>query len=551
MAITSPRADLGSKAAPFPDVEERRALYRDLVRAVRRYHLFSDATASNLGIDWDDSLSGYESVFVEAADEAALREALDRFANSLHDPHLGYEPETPGEELSLGLTLEGIWHGPGASGAGFAVRSVDSAALRGRVEPGDRLLSAGGVPAERLTQTCFDRTKANNLPAAVSGVASFLAHRNTHTSNVRIGDKVRWRLQRPDTKVSYEIELTWSQEKSNPQTVQALRTDPDYSLTRCHPYDSNDAYSLPDRHYSPSADGASGYKITGVGNRFCLYTAEKPPYRYYPIVRHYSFFYYAGYPNSHEEDAQLNNAATYAVLADYYALSRLLRARPETRGLIVDLRDNGGGNDPEWFLDWYAPAPYEDHYIVARVAPEWQDPAFTSRVVNIDEDWLKWYRRAAIGRANGTWLRRPFKCLRPDCSGGNRFSPGRALVTAPVALLVGRGCNSSCAHVAQIFDENDFGPLIGEPAQATQTSQHHPYPVRTSAGLKLGQLKLALSTDESGKTGKRLEGALPHVDYPISRTFDNRDTIDAAHVTAALRAFGEYPFPKRVTPLGP
>jgi len=98
-----------------------------------------------------------------------------------------------------------------------------------------------------------------------------------------------------------------------------------------------------------------------------------------------------------------------------------------------------------------------------------------------------------------------------DCSGGNRFDPQHALLKVPVALLVGRNCHSSCAHFANIFDEYDFGPLIGEPTPSTVTAQSYPYAIRTRSGLSL----------------------------------------DAAHVDAALRAFKTYPFPPHVAPLGP
>jgi hypothetical protein len=285
------------------------------------------------------------------------------------------------------------------------------------------------------------------------------------------------------------------------------------------------ARAIPGARRSAGPYGAA-YRLTGYGRRFCLYTAEAPPYRDYPIVRHYSFFYYPGFPRDQEEDGKFNDEATYIVAADYFTLSRLLRARPQTRGLILDLRDNDGGNDPESFLDWYAPAPYEDQYIALRADSSWEDPAFTAKVGNVDAAFLAWYRRAAAGLEKGSWLKRPFKCLRPDCGGGNRFAPQHALLKVPVALLVGRGCHSSCAHFANIFDEYDFGPLIGEPTPATVTAQSYPHPIRTRLGVALGQLKLALSTSWSGKSGKPLEGALPFIDHPIPMTLENSAVLD-------------------------
>lgn len=548
-------ADGAVLPVPFPDAAERRALYQDLVSAVRKYHVFSVQTATNLGLDWEDSLKRLEPAFVEAQDLPSLREALDRLACGLHDVHLGYASQLPGEPLRLGLTLEGIWRDNHAE---FRVRSVEDPALRGRVQPGDRLVMVNGARGEELPRVYLDHAKGNNWPSVTRDVARFLTRRDATRSRVRLGDVERWRLRRSGAAADYELALPWLRaadiRDAGAPAAAELRTDPDYRPSLCHPYES-DYFSLADRHYSlPGAGagaGAGGYRITGYGRRFCLYTAEDPPYRDYPIVRHFSFFYYAGFPRDHAEDAKLNNEATYAVAADYFALSRLLRARPQTRGLILDLRDNGGGNDPEWFLDWYAPAPYEDQYIAVRSGPQWQDAGFTARVLNIDEDWLKWYRQAAASAAPGSWIKRPVKCPRPDCSGGNRFAPARALLNVPTVVLVGRGCISSCAHFVSIFDEYNFGPLIGEPAPVTETDQRYPYPVRTRSGLYLGDITLALNASLSGKTGRPLEGVLPFVDYPVALTLDDRDAWDTAHVAAALRAFKEYPFPKHVAPLGP
>lgn len=548
-AVVKP-PDMQVAAPGFPDAAERRALHAELLMTVRKYHVFAEPTAKNLGIKWEQTLRALEPVFAMAAEPGALREALSRFGNSLHDMHLGYDSELSGERLRLGLTLMASWRDDHAE---YRVQSVEDPVLRERVQPGDWLVAVDEIPAEQLPHRYLDRSAANNWPAVAADVARYLTRRDSDVARTRAGDIEHWRLRHSDSAAPYSLELRWEKRGSVAPTSNELRTEPDYRPTRCHPYDSLDAGALPERNYNgpPTRQPGSGYRITGRGQHFCLYTSEQPPYSHYPIVRHFSFFYYAGFPRDHAEDAALNNAATYAVAADYFSLSRMLRERPQTRGLIVDLRDNGGGNDPDWFLDWYAPAPYEDVYTAVRVMPEWLDSNFTDRVLNIDEGWLAWYRGAAAARAPGSWLTRPWKCRRLDCSGGNHNTPAHALLKVPVALLVGRGCQSSCAAFASIFDEYDFGPLIGEPAQATQTTQIYTHPVRTRSGLQLGRIKLALNDTRSGKNGQLLEGVLPAVDYPVPLTIESRDAWDSALIAAALRAFKEYRFPRPIAPLGP
>lgn len=300
----------------------------------------------------------------------------------------------------------------------------------------------------------------------------------------------------------------------------------------------------PDRRYP------GGYRLRSHGRFYCLYVSDRAPYDAYPIVRHFTV-HYSHLGNMSVFPRYILPDTGWQVSAEYFNLSLALRALSHVKGIILNLRDNRGGNDPEWFLDWYAPAPYADMFTSVRVYPDYDDPAFRKRVVNVDDDWYRWYRKATVGVAAGSDVRRPFKCVNDDCSGDNRFAPAHGLLAVPVALLVGPECMSSCAHMAHIFDENDFGPLIGEPTAASYTSQRLTYPVKTRAGLDLGAIRLGLSRDSSGKTGEPLEGFTVHIDYPVERTFEGRDSWDARLVDVAVRAFREYKFPRRVAKLGP
>ena len=189
----APAAAADDALAPFPGRAERLLLYQDLVTAIRRYHVFSATTAANLGLDWPDAMQRLEAAFADAPDLAALREAIERLSCSLHDAHLGYEPGVPGEELRLGLELDGTY----ADGrAEFRVRSIDDPALKQLVQRDDAIVLLDGIPVEQLARLYLDRTRANNWPAAARGVARYLTRRSTAVSSTRPGDVSRWRLRR-------------------------------------------------------------------------------------------------------------------------------------------------------------------------------------------------------------------------------------------------------------------------------------------------------------------------------------------------------------------
>lgn len=143
-AVVTP-PDMQAAVPGFPDAAERRALHAELLTVVRKYHVLAEPTAKNLGIKWEQTLRALEPVFAAAAEPGAQREALCRFGNSLHDMHLGYDSELPGERLRLGLTLLASWRDDHAE---YRVQSVEAQALRERVQPGDWLVAVDEIVAE-------------------------------------------------------------------------------------------------------------------------------------------------------------------------------------------------------------------------------------------------------------------------------------------------------------------------------------------------------------------------------------------------------------------
>jgi hypothetical protein len=540
LSVAAPaNADAG--APRFPTVDERRALFADLVAAVRKFHLFSARTQKNLGRRWEEELPALEEAFAKAEDEPSLAEAGNRFGHSLHDGHLRYEPPASvgrGQHLTLGLAMDVEW----VSGAPrFYVAEPPPAGTATGVHAGDIVVSAAGVAGEKLLPTYALESSENNWRGIARDVAEYLVSRSTARSATKPGSTDAWVLRhRKGGEV--RVDLMWRKEPWPGENEEGGESeedivDIDYAPAHC-------SRDLPDRKYP------SSYRLVNHGRFYCLYVSAKAPYSAYPIVRHFSVHYsHLGemtvYPR------YMLPATGWQVSAEYANLSLALRALRGVRGLILDLRDNYGGNDPEWFLDWYAPAPYADMFTSVRVFPEYSDAGFRKHVANVDEDWHRWYVKATGGHAAGDDVPRPFKCMNADCTGDNRFTPAHGLLAVPVALLVGPGCMSSCAHIAHIFDEDDFGPLIGEPTAASYTTQRLAYPLKVASGLDLGAIGLGLSRDSSGKTGEPLEGYQVHIDYPVERTFDGRDTWDAALVDSALKAFREYSFPKRTAKVGP
>lgn len=481
--------------------------------AVRAYHVFTPRIDANLGRTWDAELPILEREFATADSPSALTTAIGHFVNSLHNPHCWYNAPQRPVALTPGFVLEAEWTG---SSAKFFVSEVLEGASQGKPKVGDELVSVDGVPARELLEQLRFESSANNWRGIAHDVAEWLSSPRTWTSTKEEGGTSDWVFAPRDGGNPYPVRTTY---------VRRTRSEGRRS-EHAIAYDGDDCLGRPPRRYGP-------YELRSRGVNVCLYTSRDPRFRDFPIVRQVSFDY----------------GSTSLVRADYHALKEALGALPRARGVILDLRDNGGGNNPNWFMDWWAAGPYVDRMVRLRLVDDLAGEGKLERVNALGEHAAT-YLRALAARAPGQSFTRdePFFCRTAACDDDNRYVPKHRVTEAPVALLVGPGCVSSCDSLAQLFDENDFGPLIGEPTAVGYTAFRYRHDIRTERGEDLGFATLALSFEVSGKTKEPLEAAPLHLDYPVDRTVANRSSYDALLVERALEAFGAFRFPRPVAP---
>jgi hypothetical protein len=500
-------------AAPAGGVslEERRALFDELVATVKKVDVFPAPTVQNLGFRWEDDVLSLRDEFLAADTAAKLNVALCHFGNSLHDAHCGFKPATPnGEELTLGFSTDVEWLDGRPA---FYVSAVEDARLSKTVTPGDVVVSVDGVPTKDFLYRYRFTSNHGNWRSIAADVAEHLTRRRPPRWLVRKGEASRWELASRKTGAIRAIELTWAAGAPGSD-----RDDSDYAVD----FERTDCDGLAERHYG------QGYRIVARGFDYCVYASEDAAHRAYPVVRHFTFHYDGA--RSHMQ---------HLLRAERDNLQGALAARGDLRGLIVDLRDNTGGNNANLFLDWYAPpAPYVGDFFFPRLDPALATPDAVGALVNLDGPVADAYLRAARGPAPND----PFALRLPDTWGPDGFDPtnrhvARHQVTAaPVALLVGPRCASSCDVVARAFAENGFGPLVGTPPAGVNSMIQLRRELKALDGRVLGELRIAFSRQASGKTGAEVQGTAPKMDVMVERTFDNADRYDAELVTRAIAA---------------
>jgi hypothetical protein len=234
------------------------------------------------------------------------------------------------------------------------------------------------------------------------------------------------------------------------------------------------------------------------------------------MVRHTNFFYSS------------KGAIDYATIQQDHELVRaFLAATPHLAGVLLDLRDNGGGHHPDLFLPWYLAGPYPRTVRWVRLHRQLSDRARLAQALWSSVAAEEYVRRAAIGEK---WWVQDFECDATECPP----MPNALVTKAPIAVLVGSSCRSSCDTFVNIWSERHAGPTIGEPAAAMLTSNRYPLDVRLG-DESLGQLTVALSGVRATEHDAWREGNAGPVDEPVERSWPAVD-YEQKMIDAAIRA---------------
>jgi len=492
-------------AAPFPDEAERLKLFHSLVAVARTRHVFSANTEKNLGRTFEDEVPGLEREFAQADSIERLIVAVYHFQNALHDAHCWYMPPYRPRVLTAGFSADVEWIDGQPR---FYVSEIDDPELTQVISPGDFIDEIDGIPAMQFMEAFRLESNANQRHTLANGIADFLGRRMSPL--IELDDTVALGFVQRASGNKVSITRQWQPPMASQATKQS---DIDYSL-RC-----SDRLAL--RDYGT-------YELTAIGYNFCFYTSQTSPYDAYPIVRQFSF----SYPNEGHFE--------HVLRLDHSLLRTLLSTLPRAKGVLIDLRDNRGGNRDTLFMDWWAPEPYMHDVSELLLVDDFADRAQLEQagVTGWGSDAIDLYLAALKARTPGQqFYRRPAFCQNEACDGDTRYVPANQVTRLPLALFVGPTCVSACDGFALNMQTNNFATILGEPPRAGYTTYRLEYRVVTpDTQVDLGTLRFALSREFNGTTGELIEGRPLPIDIPLWRTFENSDRYDQLLVDAAIEA---------------
>lgn len=475
-------------------------LFEDLVAKVRRYHVFAGGQEAA----FERAVPRLRAEVVAAETEAQAMVALAHLQKALGDRHCNLSPPGDVRPMRFGLGI-GLHTELEPSGkVRVRVEEILDAALESKLRVGDELLSVDGVPVETwLAEHPFE-SNALNPDARRSETAEAIVNQTAPWSTTKEGDPRALAFATAGVlTLPFRRPFRYEREESLP----SIDDSPPMARIDC-----TEEAKVP----------YAGYELASLGVNYCTYrpTAENRAAQGTRIVRFLSFMYPARDPSS-----QLR-----WVRVDHDGLVRDLAG---AKRVVLDIHENHGGNNPFVFLSWFAKKPWQHERVTVRVSPDFSEDTVRQFLYGDGALTTRYLEAAKRGEPS---LSYPFLCSGDGCEGMRGPRPAERVTEAPVGVVTGPECTSSCDALSVIWSELNMGPIVGKQPMHGFTTVRHEFSMRGPDGRSLGLFRVALSHE--GFPGKPpLEGAPIRLDWQAPETFATRESwLDAsiAEVTTRL-----------------
>lgn len=474
-------------------------LFDELLANVRRSHVFAEGQAAA----FEGALERLRREALEAETEAQALVALNHLERALGDRHCNLAPAGDVRQARLGLGISLHTEREAAGKVRVRIDEIEDPALEAKLRVGDELLVVDGVPVGQWLADHPFESNALNPEARLSETARSIVAQVIPWTTTKEGQLRKLSFANAgETALPFRRPFRYERESKQPD----LDASPPMASISCT--------QEPKSPYS-------GYELASVGVNYCTYrpSAGNRGAQGTRIVRFLSFWY-----SGRESSTQLR-----MVKVDHDGLARDLAG---ARRVVLDLHENHGGNNPFVFLSWFAKKPWQHEMVTVRVGRDFAEDDVRNFLFG-DGELVKRYLAAA--QRGESWLTYPFLCKGEGCDGMRGPRPAEHVTEAPVGLVTGPECTSSCDAFSVIWSTYGMGPIVGKQPMHGFTSVRHDLPMRGPNGRSLGLFRIALSHE--GFPGKPpLEGTPIQLDWQAPETFATRSSwLDASVVEVASR----------------
>ena len=464
-------------------------VFDSLVKRITSTHVFPPAFVKVVGHPWADDAPVLRGEMLRARTREDALIALSHLQNSLRDGHcwLDKPDDVRHRPYALGVSY---WSGGTLAAPDVRVQAIRSPALEGRVRIGDRVVAVDGVPIARWFADNRFETRLLEPLAALDEIAYRIFVAEEPFTHVRKGTERKLLLSRDGNQV--EATLVFDDAGAFKMPSPGLDRPPPMAEVGCD-------NGRPAPEYGD-------YTLSATGVNVCIYTQKASARPKVPVVRWVSFAYAGRGP-----------AALRAVKVDHDLMKKELAG---AAGVILDLHENGGGNNPFLFLGWFAKKPMSHEIVRVKVVPgldaEQLEEAFFGESGTIDA-----YKAALAG--GKPFVESRFLCEAGACDDVAPIASER-VTDAPVAILTGAACMSSCDTFALTWKTAGLGLIAGEQPNHGYTVNRLPIALKGPNDEALGEFKVAISSSYVPGSESPIEGEPVALDWVAPHTFETRST---------------------------
>ncbi len=506
VAPSSATPSASATASPEGHAGAYLALFDNLVAKIEAHHVFADKPKAR----WPDAKKALRAEFETVRTRAEAFVALDHLEAALGDRHCYMTPPSDLRQMRLSLGITVFPEETGGEPTVYVDDLLDPAIAGNSeldIQSGDRIVAIDGVSlGDYLTAHPFESNSLNPAMARAETVGT-IASAHLPYSLVKKGDVRTLRLRRGDKEHDAKLAFVHPS-KWEDAGEQSFDDAPAMASVGC-------------RHdRSPLYDD---FELSAVGTNLCVYKPTKGK-RDTRLVRFISFDYARGEPSD----------GLRAARADH---DLLLRELAGAKAVVLDVHENHGGNNPFVFLSWFIGKPWDHQQIHTKPSTDFNEDELRQDFFGSTER-VRLYRDAATrGVTDLSW---PFECLDDagkPVQGGTCESKGprpkERVTEAPVAMVTGFECTSSCDSIASEWAAFHMGPIVGQQPAHGFTTVRHAYSLVGPDGRDLGQFRISLSWEEFPRDGKPLEGREIALDWEAPASFAEHKHWVAASVDKA------------------
>jgi hypothetical protein len=522
---SSPALKAPAKVAPASEVvaapevrpQDYAAIFDAVVAKVEKHHAFAPGVRDT----WNADKPELRLQFVQAKTDEQATTALFHLQNALRDAHCYVTwPEHEVLPASLGLRVFAQPRASSVFESQVLISKIDNPMLTqgdDALAIGDEIIAVDGVAVADWMRANRWNGDSNTLNAISwgQGLADSIVSGSDVTSNTQHGDDRKLTMKRGSR--------TWDRTLSFAAPIEDLAET--IAFVFDEPTSVGDI-TCRGESQSPYAD----FELTAVGVNLCIYKPKKSAKAIDSRARLVRFFLFMYRGEEGDSSRYLR--------VDHDTLKRELTL---ASAVVLDVHENPGGVNPYIFMGWFAGKPWHHRTEHFQISAGLTDAELMTATNHNTVAIERYKQLLAAGKSE---MVGPFIC---NHNGKKQLTgicppqgplPTQLVTQAPVAVIVGPQCASSCDSLAEEWSSSKLGPVLGLQPQRGFTSVRHAFPVKRADGSQLGVLRVALTWAEGSATQRSIEGVPMKLDWEAPYTFATRSTwIDAA-VSEALRRIG-------------